>query len=86
MNVDGGVAYVNLTSDFLEDFSGGSAAERMFFYSIVNSLAELQEIERVQFLLEGSIQEAMLGHEDTSRPLSPRPELVKMEGEEAEVD
>lgn len=77
LNVYGGIAYLNLNSHFRNAHTGGSAGERMTLYSIVNSLAELADVGKVQFLLEGQYQDAILGHIDTSQPLTPRPDLVK---------
>ncbi len=55
-----GVCFVNLSSDFITKHSGGSAAEIMTIYSIVNSLTELNYIERVQFLIEGKKQDVFI--------------------------
>ncbi len=72
-----GVAYVNFSKEFQTKHWGGSAGELMTLYSITNSLAELPGIEKVQFLLEGETQEAILGHADTTQPIEPNWELVK---------
>lgn len=77
LNVYGGVAYLNLNAHFRDAHTGGSAAELMTLYSIVNSLAELPDVERVKFLLEGQTMDAILGHVNTSQPLAPRPDLVQ---------
>ena len=46
-----GVCYVNLSSDFISKFSGGTG---MFsVYSIVNSLCSLESVSSVQILIEG---------------------------------
>ncbi|MEW5921917.1 MAG: stalk domain-containing protein [Bacillota bacterium] len=71
------IAQINLSSHFRNNHRGGSAGEQMTLYSIVNSLAELSEVNRVLFLLENMPQEAILGHVNTAQPLAPRPELVK---------
>lgn len=75
--VKDGVAYVNFSKEFQTKHWGGSAGEAMTLYSITNSLAKLPEIQQVQFLLEGEKQEAILGHADTTEPISPNWEMVK---------
>jgi len=77
LEVVDGVAYVNFNQDFQTKHWGGSAGEAMTLYSITNSLAELPEIDKVQFLLEGKKQEAILGHADTTEPLAPNYRMVK---------
>ena len=72
-----GVAYVNFNQDFQAKHWGGSTGEMMTLYSITNSLAELPEIEQVQFLLEGKKVESILGHAITSEPMSPNWKMVK---------
>lgn len=46
------ICFVNLSGDFVENFVGGSAAAEMAIYSIVNSLTELPDIDKVQFLID----------------------------------
>lgn len=48
-----GICFVNLSSDFVSKAPGGSTAEQMAVFSIVNSLTELDDVEQVQFLVEG---------------------------------
>lgn len=48
-----GICYVNLSQDFVAKHSGGEMAEKLTIYSIVNSLCELDHIDKVQFLIEG---------------------------------
>lgn len=48
-----GVCFVNLSSDFINKYNGGTSAELLTVYSIVNSLTELSNVDRVQFLIEG---------------------------------
>ena len=76
------VAQLFLTSHFRDNHTGGSAAEQMTLYSIVNSLTELEEVDAVLFLLidsTGSLihTEAILGHINTEQALSPNPGLVQ---------
>ena len=48
-----GICFVNLSDEFVSKHSGGSSAEVMTIYSIVNSLTELDYIDKVQFLVGG---------------------------------
>lgn len=56
VGVDAKVATVNLSKEFVENHPGGEAASRLTIYSIVNSLTEINEIEKVKFLVEGKEQ------------------------------
>ncbi|ACX52586.1 Lipoprotein LpqB, GerMN domain protein [Ammonifex degensii KC4] len=80
LEVKDGIAYVNFSREFKLNHPGGSAAEIMTLYSVVNSLARLGTVDKVQFLLEGQKKESILGHLDTSLPLGPDWSLVKKEG------
>ena len=51
-----GVCTVNFSKS-LSKTAGGTAAERMAIYSVVNTLTELDWIEKVQFLVEGKKEE-----------------------------
>ncbi len=55
-----GVCFVNLSSEFISKHSGGTAAEELTVYSIVNSLTELSNVERVQFLIEGEKKDVFI--------------------------
>lgn len=63
-----GVCYVDLSKDFIEKHSGGSMAEAITIDSIVNSLTEIPEIKKVQFLIEAEKQQVFTGHLDFSKP------------------
>ncbi|NCC15527.1 MAG: hypothetical protein EOM28_04145 [Clostridia bacterium] len=63
-----GVCYVNLSQEFVSKHTGGSTGELLTIYSIVNSLSELDNVDKVQFLIEGEKVEAFKGHIDFSTP------------------
>lgn len=67
-----GICYVNLNQDFVTKHGGGSTDELLTVYSIVNSLCELDHIEKVQFLIEGERLNEFKGHLDFSKPFEPR--------------
>ncbi|NLU26440.1 MAG: GerMN domain-containing protein [Hungateiclostridium thermocellum] len=53
IKIEGDVAIVDFTKEFRDNHPGGKAEERMTIYSVVNSLTELKEINKVKFLIEG---------------------------------
>lgn len=76
-----GVAYVNFSQEIKTKHSGGSAGETMTIYSIVNTLAQLPEIDTVQFLVNGEKEEAIWGHLYTLEPIEPDPALIASDKE-----
>lgn len=50
---DDGTCYVNLSEEFVLKQTGGEKEELLTIYSIVDSLCKLDQIDRVQFLIEG---------------------------------
>ena len=70
-----GVCFVNFSSEFVSKAAGGSAGETMAIYSIVNSLCELSEVNKVQILSEGKKIESF-GHMDLSEPLEKNESLL----------
>lgn len=59
--IDAKVATVNLSKEFVDKHPGGEAAARLTIYSIVNSLTEINEIEKVKFLVNGKSTEDFKG-------------------------
>ena len=55
-------AYVNFSSELVEKHVGGSTGEMMTILPIVNSLTEIPEVEKVQFLVEGKKVKTLAGH------------------------
>lgn len=67
-----GVAYVDLSKEAQAVAAGGSEAEMITVYSIVNSLtANFPAIKRVQILVEDKPATTLAGHVDLTRPLPP---------------
>lgn len=71
-----GICYVDLSSEFVTKHSGGSTGEGLTVYSIVNSLTELSNIKKVQFLIEGEKVEEYKGHLDFSKPFDRSLDIV----------
>lgn len=49
-----GICFVNFSGEFVSKFDGGSSAATMAIYSVVNSLTELPDIDKVQFLVDSA--------------------------------
>lgn len=55
-----GICLVNFSQEFITKHSGGAAAEALTIYSVVNSLTELDGVDKVQFLIEGQKNESFI--------------------------
>jgi spore germination protein GerM len=75
---DVGVANVNFNSILSKAHPGGSTAEMMTVYSIVNSLSiNFPQIKRVQILIDGKPIESIAGHLSLKKPIPPKLDLIK---------
>jgi hypothetical protein len=67
-----GVAYVSLSKEARDSFPGGSRAELLTVYAIVDTIvANFPSLRRVQILLDDRPVDSFAGHVDLSRPLPP---------------
>ena len=74
-----GVAYVDLSKEAATVLPGGSEAELVTVYSVVNSLAaNFPAVKRVQILIEDRPAPTLAGHVDLTRPL--RPDMTRLAG------
>ena len=72
-----GVAKVNFNKALSKNHPGGSSAEIITVYSIVNSLTlNFPQIKKVQILIEGETGETIAGHLSLDQPISSKPELI----------
>ncbi|AGA70342.1 sporulation/spore germination protein [Desulfitobacterium dichloroeliminans LMG P-21439] len=76
VKIKDGVATLNLSKSFRENFKGGTTGEEMVLFSIVNTLTKLPDVQSVEFLLEGELKAAILGGLDTSIPVEPDESLI----------
>lgn len=76
IKTEDGICYVNLSSEFVTKHSGGSSGEVMTIYSIVNSLTELNTVNKVQFLIEGEKVNEFKGHLDFSKTFERDSKLI----------
>lgn len=73
-----GVAKVNFDQTLSKEHPGGSSAEMLTLYSIVNSLTlNFPQIKRVQVLIDGKAAESIAGHISLKQPVSFNPSIVK---------
>lgn len=79
LNVDiiKNVAYVNFSKELIEKHWGGSTGELMTITSLVDTLTEFKNIQKVQILVEGKVVETIAGHADTSSPLARDESMIK---------
>ena len=65
-----GIAYVDLSRQFISEHWGGTTGEMMTIYSIVDTLTiNFPSIQKVQILVEGKEIETLAGHLDLRKPL-----------------
>ena len=79
---DQGDAFVDLSIEASSRHPGGSSAELLTVYAIVNAVtANLPTIQRVQILIDGREADTLAGHVDLRRPLPQDLSLVRDETE-----
>lgn len=72
-----GVAYVDLSKEVAAGHPGGSRAELLSVYSVVNSLTtNFPAVKRVQILIDDRPAPTLAGHVDLLHPLSPNMTLL----------
>jgi spore germination protein GerM len=70
--------YVDFNKAFQTNHPGGTTGELLTIYSLVTTLVDnLEEIEKVQILVEGEAIETLAGHIETSKPFSRNGAIVK---------
>lgn len=74
--INGNMAYVDFSKEFVENHPGGSLGEYNTIYSIVNSITEINGIEQVNFLIDGKKQAAYKGHSQFDMPISRDESLI----------
>lgn len=73
------IAYVDFKGNVGEKIQGGSTAEGMALFSIINTLVLDKKlgIKKVQFLVEGQNVETISGHYDVREPMGENKEMIK---------
>ena len=69
--------FVDFTPDFVTHFTGGSSAEHMMIFSLVNTLTNIRGVTRVQIWVDGHpISEDSPFHMDLSSPIERDESLI----------
>lgn len=83
--LQGGVLVVDLSRELELNLPRSASAEALMAYALVNTLTQPElrgrganepAVRRVQFLFEGSLQDAFPAHVDASEPIAPDAEWV----------
>lgn len=75
-----GTAWVDFSPEMKANLPGGSAAETLAVYAVVDSIGlNVPEIHSVGILVNGNPVETLNGHLDLRRPLPPRREWLRTE-------
>ncbi len=77
--VKDGIATVDLSNEFKSKHPGGKDAEKMTIYSIVNSLTELKDIQKVKFTIAGKVQKEYMGNFQFDVPFPRSASLISKE-------
>lgn len=80
VKVKDGIAIVNFSKQLIDNHIGGKANEQMTIYSIVNSLTELKEINKVKFLVEGKARQTLKGSFQFDQPFPRSESLISKDG------
>lgn len=70
LNVDRGLATLDLSREFVNNFHGGSQQESLTLEAIVRTLTQFRDVARVRILVEGRAVDTLGGHFDLSQPIS----------------
>lgn len=73
-----GDAFVDLSPELSRAHPGGTSAELLTVYAIVNAVAtNLPAVQRVQILVDGKSVETIAGHVDVRRPLQRNDAIIQ---------
>ncbi|MGM9572183.1 MAG: GerMN domain-containing protein [bacterium] len=75
--LEGKTATVNFDHNLRDRHWGGSTAELFTVYSIVDTLTQFPEIEKVSFLLDGEKIDSLVEHVDLTEPLAKDETMIK---------
>lgn len=77
-----GTLFVDFSKELKERHPGGSWAEMLTIYSIVDTIIKnFPDIKRVKLLIEGEEIETLAGHIDTRMPLTENRDIVRIDNE-----
>jgi spore germination protein GerM len=77
-----GTLFVDFSKELKEGHPGGSWAEMLTIYSIVDTIIKnFPDVKKVKFLIEGKEIESLAGHIDTRMPLTENKDIVRIDNE-----
>ncbi len=83
VEVTDGLARVDFSREFRDNFTGGSEGEALTIQVILRTMAQFDEVKKVQILVDGKPLDT-LGHAELSEPLDVRWVSSEFSGEPAE--
>ena len=73
-----GLAHADFSAQLASEHPGGSSSELLSVYSIVNTLVfNIDDIKKVQILIEGQTIDTIAGHMDCRQPFAPDIKIIK---------
>jgi spore germination protein GerM len=72
-----GLATVNVSQSFQDNFNGGAREEQMTIYAIVNTVGHMPTVKGVEFEVQGKRVDEFAGHIDLTDPLAPDDTIVE---------
>ncbi|MCR4962644.1 MAG: GerMN domain-containing protein [Firmicutes bacterium] len=72
-----GLCTVDFSPELIEDHPGGSLAERLTVYSIVNTLSQFDSVNKVQILVGGRRVNTLAGHCDIAEAMARYDGIIK---------
>jgi len=85
VSIENKVATVDMSKEFKTKHPGGKDAERMTIYSIVNSLTEIEGIEKVKFKIAGKEQKEYMGNFQFNLLFPRSPNLISKDVEQPDA-
>lgn len=81
-----GVAYVDLSQEFVSNHPGGSSAEELAVFSLSNTLvANFPAVKNAMILVEGREIQTLAGHLDLTVPYGRAPQYLQPQSERTET-
>ncbi len=78
VKITGRTATINFSKELKENHPGGSTWELLSVYAIVDTVTlGFSEVDNIQILVEGRIEETLAGHVMINKPLSPNRAIIK---------
>ncbi|MCL2336847.1 MAG: GerMN domain-containing protein [Firmicutes bacterium] len=76
INISDGLCTVDFSQELISKHSGGSNAEYLTVYSIVDTLTQFSTVKEVQIRVAGKIVDSIAGHVGVSTPLQRDDEII----------